>query len=271
MKIIALLTLIVFVIVLAWNIDDSTSLFHDVKHYVDNSEVLTMEVRYSPEELMLTYQEHLLGEGSGRQYGESELKFFPYLLLDVKYIPSDMKTKETQVLWSLVDGEIVLNTNPWETTVGFQDAILADANRQDFQLLNALARKRGTLNKEVLAKELQLEVSAIDSLLEQVKLKNLIIQKGTEIKLHFANPHFLVTPHTQMFHRLVTKPYKYSQKTARKFSRSQIEKIAKAAFGTEFTIKNAQEVFVPIYCIPVVNSDGSIHKTLWNALSGEQL
>ena len=54
-------------------------------------------------------------------------------------------------------------------------------------------------------------------------------------------------------------------------SSSQIQKIAKAAFGDDFTVRNTTEVYLPVYSIEVLNPDGSTFTTYWNALTGDRM
>jgi hypothetical protein len=60
-------------------------------------------------------------------------------------------------------------------------------------------------------------------------------------------------------------------KVAKRYSKSDIEKNAKAVFGADFTIRNSKEVFLPVYSIEVLNPDGSVLTTYWNALSGQRM
>lgn len=271
MKFIAIFSLIAVFVILGWYMDYNTQMLDGVKNYIENSEILTLEARYTPEQIMEAHIAELLGDRSQRSFGDPNLKFYPYLLMEVKYMQQDRKTKETTILWSQVDGEMVLNTDTWETTHGFEDTISAGATHQDFKILNTLAKKRGALPKDQLAKELNVEPSLLDSWLDSARAKQLIVQKGSDIQLHFENPLFLVLPQTKMNHRLVTKPYTNAQRAPKRFSRSQIEKGAKAAFGAEFTVRNLKEVFLPVYSIPILNPDGSIHTSFWNALNGHQI
>jgi hypothetical protein len=69
----------------------------------------------------------------------------------------------------------------------------------------------------------------------------------------------------------VTKHQKNAPRIARKYSPSQIEKITQAAFGPGFTIRKTNEIYLPIYAISVLNPDGTIFTTYWNALNGKKL
>ena len=238
--------------------------------YVGNSDVLTLEARHTAQDIMDNHRSELLGD-SKRTFQEPSLKFYPYLLLEVKYLTPDRKSREGVILWGLEDGEMVLNTDNWEKTHGFQDALDAEANRNDFRIINALAAHGGTISRDELLRELRVEPETADLWIDSVRQKHLIVQQGGGYILHFENPKILVTPQTKISQWLVTKPYSHASRVSSKYSKSQIEKLAKAAFGPEFTIRSDKEVFLPVYNIEVLNPDGSILTSYWNALNGQRI
>lgn len=238
--------------------------------YVENGEILTLEAKYSPEQLIENNRRLLLGDNQ-RTLKDSSLKYTPYLLMDVKYIQADKKTREGVVLWGMVDGEMVLNSDTWERSHGFEDAINAGATHQDFKIINILARSKSYLSKDEIRRELQLDSDVIDPWLDSARQKHLIVQKGNDIQLHFEDPRIPSIPQTKFKHWIVSKPYNYGQRVGKKYSRNQIEKISKAAFGQDFTIRSAKEVYLPIYSIEVANPDGSVMTSFWNALTGERI
>jgi hypothetical protein len=97
------------------------------------------------------------------------------------------------------------------------------------------------------------------------------VQKGNLLQLHFENPKILVIPQTQIGQNLVSRSIAQTARMPKKYSKSQITKMAKAAFGNDFTIRNEREVFLPVYSITVLNSDGSTHTSDWNALNGQRI
>ncbi len=254
----------------AWWLTDNQSFYDVIGNYVENGEFVTLEARYTPDQIMDTHRQELIAD-SQHSFQEPSLKFYPYLLMEVKYMQPDKKTREGVILWSMVDGEMVLNTENWEKTHGFEDAIAAGATHEDFKILNALAKNGGKLSQEQLMKDLNLEYETLNEWVNNAKQKHLILQKGNELLLHLQNPKFLVTPQTKITQWLVTKPYNHAQRIAKSFSRSQIEKTAQAAFGHDFTIRNTSEVFLPVYSIEVLNPDGSILTSYWNALNGQRI
>ena len=90
-----------------------------------------------PEQIVDAHRKELLGGGK-KSLQNTTLKYYPYLLLDVKY-PDSSKTREGVLLWGLTDGEMVLNTDTWESTHGFRDCLECQAGRNDFKMLQALA------------------------------------------------------------------------------------------------------------------------------------
>lgn len=254
-----------------WVIWDTNPQIHQaVKQYVENGEFLTLEAKYTAEQIMAAHRKELLS-GPKHTFQDPLLKFYPYLLLEIKYTKPDKTTREAAVLWSQVDGEMVLNTDTWDKTHGFEDAIKASASRAEFMILNALAKNQGTLSREKLQQELHLEGDTLEPWIDSARQKHLIIQKGNELQLHFQNPKILVSPETKIVQSLVSKPYSFMHRVRARYSQHQIEKVAKAAFGHDFTIREIKEVYLPIYRIEVLNPDGSIYTSHWNALNGQKI
>ena len=81
------------------------------------------------------------------------LKFHPYLLMEVKYSRGKEKTGEGLILWSLVDGEMVINTNLWEKTHGFADCIMAGADKDDYKVIKTLSIAKSAIRHNM-AKDL---------------------------------------------------------------------------------------------------------------------
>ncbi|MEN9654302.1 MAG: hypothetical protein RL235_414 [Chlamydiota bacterium] len=229
----------------------------------------TLEVRYSAESIMETHRKELLKDND-HAFLEPSLKFVPYLLMDVKYIRAHDKTGEGVILWGLVDGEMVINTSTWEKTHGFTDCIASNANRQEFKIINALASKGGAWDREGLSKFLNIENNVLDTWIDSCRKKSLIVQAGNTYRLHLQNPKLQVIPETRLEHWLVTKPTKHALRVKKRYRSSQIEAIARAAFGGDFAIRKTTEIFLPVYSITVQNPDGSQMTTYWNALNGKR-
>lgn len=253
-----------------WIWNQNPDLFSNIEQYVDNGDLLTMEARYTADQIMDKHRKELLVDNQ-RSFQEPVLKFHPYLLIDAKYAQADKKTRQSNILWGMVDGEMVIDTDTWETTHGFEDAINADADRTDFRIMQALAKHDGSLTRAELQKELHLEADTLAPWIDNVCDKRLVVETGSELQLHFENPKILVSPQTKLKQSFVSKPTNGAPRISRKYSRSQIEKCAQAAFGPTFTIRNIKDVFLPVYYISVLNPDGSILTTYWNAVTGKQI
>lgn len=254
-----------------WGVHNNPNVQTVVEQYIDNGDIATFEVRYSPDSLIEQHSKELLGTNGERTFHKTEMKFHPYVMLDVKYSTADKRTREGILLWSLVDGEMITDCETWEQTHGFEDAINAQANRNDYKILNTLARNKGKMPFDQLQKELQIEEELLQSWVDDAKSKHLVVQKGGELQLHIQNPKILVSPQTRISQCMVTKPYNHTQRIAQKYSVGQIEKNAHAAFGTDFAIRSKKQVFLPIYSIEVLNPDNSILTTHWNALNGKKI
>lgn len=267
-----LILLTVLLISAGWWVWQSAALANwkdQILQYVDNRDIVTLEARFLPEQIVEVHRQELLGNEK-RTLQNTILKYYPYLLLDVKY-PENSKTREGVLLWGLNDGEMVLNTETWETTHGFKDCLECQATRSDFKILQALARHQGMMSIDELQKEMPIERDVLNSWIGEAKQKHLILQKGNLLQLHFENPRLLVTPQTKVKQHLVSKPMGEGQKMPRTYSRSQITTITQAAFGNEFKIRSEQEVFLPVYSLEILNPDGSVQTSEWNALTGQRI
>ena len=238
--------------------------------YIDNRDITTLEARFLPEQIIQDHVEEILGKDK-KTLKNSVLRYEPYLLLDVKYPDEQHKIREGVLLWGLKDGEMVINTETWETTHGFRDCLECKASRSDFKILQALAKKQGSLSLDDLQKELHLEREVLVSWIESAKQKHLIVQKGNLVQLHFENPKLLVSPQTQIKHPLVSKSLMKDERESKVYSHRQIMQTMQAAFGSDFKIRSEQEIYLPIYQMEVLNPDGSIQFSQWNALTGQKI
>lgn len=241
-----------------------------VAEILDMGHFHTLEVRYNANQIMEKHRRELLKD-SRHRFLDPVLEFYPYALMEVKYTTSDSKTHESVILWDMTDGEMVMSTKNWEKTHGFGDCIAADASPQEFKILNLLSRKGGALDRDGLTKALNVEHEILDAWIDSCRKKKLIIQAGNQYRLHFQNPRLRAVPETHIDERLVTKPFKDAIRLHRRFSVSQIEKIAHSAFGQDFAIRKMTDIYLPVHSIVVQNPDGSIHTSHWNALNGQRM
>lgn len=230
----------------------------------------TLEVRYNANQIMESHRKELLKDNR-HKYLEPVLNFYPYLLLEVKYTSTEDKTCEAVMLWDLTDGEMVIDTKAWKKTHGFGDCINANTDRHEFKILNTLAKKGGTIDREGLSKSLHVENEILDGWIDSCRRKKLIVQSGNRYRLHLEKPYLRTTPETHIDERLVTKSYKNAIRLPHHFSVSQIERLCRAAFGDDFAIRKTTDVYLPVHNIVVQNPDGSIHTSHWNALNGKPL
>ncbi|MDP1881189.1 MAG: hypothetical protein Q8K60_09655 [Parachlamydiaceae bacterium] len=254
-----------------WNEDLLSNWKEQLFNYIDNRDIATLESRFTPEEILDRHRQSILGsDKEGKSIKNTSLMYYPYLLLEVKFM-ADQKPKEGSLLWGMTDGEIVLNTSTWETTHGFRDCLECHANRNDFKILQSLAKYNGGVSIEELQKELKIEREVLDPWIEETKKKHLIVVKGNFVQLHFEQPKLLVNPQTHIKEPIVSKPQGMNQKATRNFGRSQILTLAKAAFGNEFKIRSEEEIYLPVFRFEVFNYDGSVQVSEWNALTGQKI
>lgn len=241
-----------------------------VEVFFQSGNFLTLEARYTPEQIMEAHREALL-KTTDHAFQRPELRFYPFALFDVKYSREDKKTQEGTILWNLSDGEMVVDTEGWHSSHGFSDCIDAAADDNDFRVINALSQKNRPLSKEELQKCLQVEEATIGRWLQNLMDKRLIVQHGSDFRLHIENPAIPQKPVTTVRDELVAKPYKHTMRMPGRYSIGQVKRNACSAFGNHFAIRNQKEIYLPIYSISVKNPDGTVATTYWNAMSGQQI
>ncbi len=234
------------------------------------SEVQTFELGTTSDAIMNANQKTLL-KTPLHTFGKQELVYAPYLLLDVKYTQDNKKTQDAKVLWSLIDGEMVLNTANFETTHGLEDCILSNANDDDFRILNALSRKGGALPKEALSIEMGIDPDVLTQQIDTLRKKHLVTVQQDIVRIHFQNLLTRPNPSTVFSHYLVTRKATKQNQIPEVYSKNQIKNVAKAAFGQDLAFRKEQIVFVPVFEIEIQNPDDSIRRTYWNAITGREI
>lgn len=237
---------------------------------LQSGDFLTLEIRYSADELMHRHKDALI-KGEGHSFLKPKLLYYPYLLMDVKFSKDRLATQEGVVLWGLSDGEMILNSDTWEKTHGFEDCLIEKAGKNDFKIIQALVESGGSIDRERLYQRFKVDQDILDEWVDSCKEKKLIVASGSKFRLHFQNPRLEVQPATQINQALVTLPLKSNAKVKATYTPSQISKLTQLAFGQDFAIRKHQEVFLPVYCISVQNPDGSISTSFWNALNGKKM
>lgn len=255
---------------LYWMAEKNPDLKTKAEEMLDFRTTSALETRFGFEQIQEAHQRRLLKE-KGTRYSLPELKFYPYLLLEVKYSEKG-RTKEGIVLWDLTDGEMVLDTRTWEKTHGFADCILNSAGSHEIQVLHALSEKGGTADLSALRSKLDLELPVLEMVIRSCLKKNLILSNGANrYRLHLANPNLTTSPDTKLHEPLTTRAHKRATRAKRHFSKGQVERIAKLAFGEEFSIRTTTEIFLPIHRIVVEHPDGALRTFHFNALTGQEL
>lgn len=241
-----------------------------IVQYVENGDFLTLEAVMSPHDILLNHSSELKLDDQ-HIAKEPTLFFAPYLLLEIKHANNHKWTRENKILWSQLDGEMVLDTATWETSHGYKDAIDAKATRVNFKVMQALASHGGRMTRDQLQKALHLEKDQLDPWIQSTLKKHLIYENNGELFLHLENPRLPPNPQTKVSNTIVKRPYEGTKRLARHYSRRDIEQIAQAAFGPAFAIRDIQPFYLPVYCIEIQNPDGSTLCTYWNAITGTRI
>ena len=255
---------------LYWVADKNPELKQKAEELLHFRTTSALETRYRASQVMDSHQKSLLKE-KGARFLDPELRFYPYLLMEVKF-SNQNRTKEGLVLWDLTDGEMVLDTKTWEKTHGFADCLNTSAQSHEFQILSYLSAQGGASDVESLEQHMHLERPLLEVMLQGCLRKNLIISNGANhYRVHLDSPKWTSSPETKLYEPLTTRPHKGAIRACRHFSKAQVERMAKLAFGESFSIRTSTEIYLPIHRIVVENPDGSIHTSHFNALSGNEL
>lgn len=239
-------------------------------HSKDNEDTIeTFETALQPEELLAKQSRLLLTPQ--HSFGPVSLIFAPHLLLNVKYSPDGKSSKASTALWDLTDGELVLNTNSFEHSQGFADCLVSQASADDFRLLHTLAQRGGALSKEVICKEMGGDDAVICERIESLKKRHLVIVSNDIVRIHVESPLIKLEPTTFITKPLVERTILYKAILTGKYTTSDIQSLVQAAFGQDLAIRSTRLVYIPLYEIQINNPDGSVRKTLWNAISGKEI
>jgi hypothetical protein len=174
------------------------------------------------------------------------------------------------MLWDLIDGELVLDTNSFDHTQGFADCITSQANADDFRILHMLTKK-GALSKEELSLELGTDAQVVCDHIENLRKRHLVIVANDVVRVHVESPLLKVEPLTSITRPFVQRKILHKDELRTVYTKSDVERLVKAAFGQDVAIRSSRPIFVPIYEIQVLNPDGSLRRTFWNAISGKEL
>lgn len=253
-----------------WFADSHPEVKNKFESYVKLGEVNALEIRHTSEQIMEENRKSLLRK-SGAIYLDPILKFYPYLLLEVKFTPSNNKTKEGIILWDLTDGEMVLDSEDWEKSHGYGDFMQMSVQDQEFKILHYISKKGKASDEAKIAEDLKTDSHVIDIWLKNCIRKGLVIAAQDGYRLHLEKPNLANIPETKLKRRPLTKPMKAEYKVAQQFSSARVERMAKVAFGKTFSIRRSSLIFLPVYNITVQNPSGSVHTSFWNATNGIRL
>jgi hypothetical protein len=229
----------------------------------------TFETALQPEEILAKQSKLLLTPQ--HSFGPVTLFFAPHLLLNVKYSPDGRSSKACTALWDLTNGELVLDTNTFHHTQGFADCLVSQASADDFRILHTLSRRGGSLSKEMIIKELGGDDDIICERIENLKKRHLIIVSNDIVRIHVESPLIKIEPSTTITRPVVHRTIVYGSLLTGDYTKSDIQALVQAAFGQDLAIRSTRLVYIPIYEVQVNNPDGSIRKTLWNAICGKEM
>ena len=114
-----------------WLSDTQPEVKTKIEEILNTGSFHTLEVRYTANQIMDSQRRRLLKDNR-HKFLDPSMKFYPYLLLEVKYSVSQKRRKKRSILWDMNDGEMVIETKQWKKTHGFGDCINANTDRHEF-------------------------------------------------------------------------------------------------------------------------------------------
>ncbi|CCB88044.1 hypothetical protein [Simkania negevensis] len=250
-----------------WVADSHPEIKDRAIQYLPTSAFSALEPRFTVNQIMDKERSSLLKD-SREQFGDYSLLYQPFLLMEVKFTRTNQSTGEGVILWDLMDGEMVLDTQTWEKSHGFADCIHMRADPYELKIISTIAKHGNKADRQTLFHSLNLESGLLDAWIERCIKKKLIVCHQGIYRIHLESPKMAFTPSTQVNFPLISKNSKHSEKMTRNFSKTQIIRVAEAAFGEDFAIRQTYEIYLPVYAITTQNSDGSHETSYWNALNG---
>ena len=221
-----------------------------LKGYVENQEITSFELQHTLDEIALQQEE---------PQGTISLKYFPCLLLDVKYSYNG-STLEDKILWSLTHGEMVLNTQTWTLTHGFGELIQLGVNSEEVAALKHLAESHSPLPAEQ---------SPYPYALAALKKKHLVIESDGYYTIHMKDPFLSIPPRTRMVTPLVLRDYQQKKLFPKKFTTKQVKQIVKDYFKPlQLVVKKSHVIYLPVAELKRKNSDNSFTVHYLNCLTG---
>lgn len=228
------------------------------------SEIKIFEPRYSIEDILKLHKKNFLLKHSEIQ--EASLLFYPYVMMDVKFPGNDGKAGKGILLWSLTDGEAVINGDSWEMTHGFAQALSSKPSKDALRLMHVISLYGGSVSKEILQKQLRLPEDKLNQVINETIDKNFVTNNAGNYRLASGDFHIDMAPETHFSYPLETKFNPGTQGEKSLYDEEQIIEMAKATFGSTFSIENSQIVYLPVYSI---QDDHAL--TTWNAVTGKRM
>lgn len=238
--------------------------------------------RLSGYEKLEVFERHISPEQALSLFPESregnafvELHLVPHVLMRVRFSKEDtgkksLVSQEGEILWSLTNGEMVLNTGTWSCSKGFQECLLLHADQQDISVMQALATLGGSATRDALLHVLSMKNVRAEKAIKECHKKRLVFASGSLISTHFqhlqpvkgcvttlhALPVFLRKPSGA-----VCSPVHYSE--------DKIHRLVRMVFGKNFLILRSSTVYVPVYKVCLVSSDNSVRIEYINGVTGK--
>ncbi len=252
-----------------WLFDTYPDFKEKVLEKLPKPSCIAFEKRFSSEQILDNERFSLLSHQKLKQ-SQITLKFYPLLLMEVKFTSPDHSTHEGVILWDLIDGEMVIDADSWKKTHGFADCIQAHTNRYEYQIIKAIIENHNQIHREVLNQLVNIDPLLIEKWLKRCVKKKLVVCHKKTYRVHIQNPRFSFVPMTKIAMPLATRNYRNVERSKKYFSSVQIIQTAKAAFGNDFAIRRSYDVHLPIYSFSMQNRDGSIQIVYYNALNGQR-
>ncbi|WP_213358129.1 hypothetical protein [Chlamydiifrater phoenicopteri] len=241
------------------------------KRLVGSEQIFIIERSYSPEQVIENFKNR-------NQDLYLEQCFFPYLLLKARYQrenPSrngDYEILEGALLWSLVNGEVVMDTETWNCSQGFRECLISKADKHDMLIMQTLIALGGSANKEYLIERLSTRNFHVAKSIKNCHRKKLIFVQGDRVGIPFRKFQPLNNCMMTMNRSLVSliKP-KGAIMISERHSEDDVRSLASKVFGKNFYVIDMQKVFVPAYKITTKGIDGSQRIEYINAINGKRL
>jgi len=231
---------------------------------------IALQPQFTPDQVIEDHS-RLLSSNRSTIQGTPHITYIPLLLMQVKYADTSYTTGEGPLLWDLSDGEMILNIHTWQKSHGLADCVRANITKQECKVVSLMAKKGGQLGRESIRKGLRVDGDLVDQWLDDCRRKKLLVPSGNGYRLHMQDPKFPSSPVSIVDTQLTTYSTKKAEMALKRFGIDEITSFASAYFGSDFAIKSAEEVLLPIYTITTESYDGRMKTYLFNGLTGKEL